>query len=305
MKQPNSAVPERLFLYRLKKEGKDFIDIQGGQFNAELYSRFKYGSGHTARILGQMLADAVFPLFPQSFWRQKEQVISPSAYYSVPTAATILAEYFRQRLNLHLLSHCLPASTTLKIHRQTLFAGDYAGLAPKEREQLIAQNRIQLPATLWKNKHLWVIDDIRVTGLHEGAIYTQLLQTELTSYCFLYIAELLEGKLQPQLEFELNHYAIPNLQALHQLTNLPPYHLNARVCKYILAYPDANDVLLFLANLSYPLLAQLYSACKADGYAEMPAYQANFQLITETYQLRTFSNSLTHTHKFATNIVSL
>jgi PRTase ComF-like len=130
-----------------------------------------------------------------------------------------------------------------------------------------------------------VVDDVRITGFHEGRIAALLDDLGVAAAAFAYWA-VIDGSDDPRLETRLNTTAIGDLPALAELIADGDFVLNSRVCKLVLSAPlDALGP--FLRDLPGDVLAELVSGMECNGYANMTTYRPAYALMTAELDMRT------------------
>jgi len=215
--------------------------------------------------------------------------VTSSPYKVAPTAAHAVAVCFTEALNKYLEGKKLPRATLFKIERLVLYEEDYGKMSAEQRRDVMGKNLLQLPQDVdLKNATIILIDDIRVTGAHEKAVLDVLKSCNPRRLCKLYVAlfENDKGLSNPQLEGDLNHFVVKNLDDLNTLIksmgkNFIP---NARVCKFLLSQKDTSKLERFLVKQSICLLETLLRYMTGDGFSEMPAFKHQFDIIRRSLE---------------------
>ncbi len=261
----------RLSLHLITSSEKGYFNQHGAAFDSQFYSRFKYGCHASAAFYADELSRRVSGEYMK--WKDDEVFITGSAYKVAPTASGAIADL----LYLY-LRPAFANIRTVKINRESIFPNDYGSLSFAERSKLMEQNRLWVDADLLRGKKLIVVDDLRVTGAHERKIL-ELLDGVVAEILFVYVGQIIGGEHLPTAEAHINHAAIRSLQDLKQIVNRGRFHVNARICKYVLSYPHKDEVDEFLRSLPGDILESLYFCINGDGYNLMPEYEANFKLL--------------------------
>jgi len=210
--------------------------------------------------------------------------VTCSPYKKAPTAACAVAKYFTDSLNKHLESKGLQKAVLFKIDRLSLFEGDYSEQSEEHRKVIMARNPLALPPGLdLEGSNLIIIDDIRITGIHEKSVLEAVKQHNPRKICKMFVAlfEQEKGEENARLEAVINHASISSLENLHHLISGmgDNYIPNARVCKFILRQKDLEELDDFLSEQSLHLLQVLYDYMIGDGYQEMNTYKSQLDVV--------------------------
>ncbi len=259
-------------LHTLTRQAEIIFDQKGDLFDGYAYSRFKYGSRSMSAQYSAAIAELVRQKFPQllvrDFW------FTSSAYKYVPTASDSLTQAM----------HTLKRGKKVKVARTKLFPADYGNLSQAEREAIMGKVDMffELACPTPKPEDLLVIDDIRITGAHEQRLIDFAKAEGFKRVYFVYVAHL-SPKCEPTTEHWLNHMAVRNLTDLWDLWKTEGYILNARICKFLLSYPNTEALARFACALPARLRQQIAEGMQKDGYADMEMYLDNWA-IWEVYQ---------------------
>ena len=265
-------------LFHLTRQADIVFDQAGNLFDAYAYSRFKYGSAYMARQYALQL----YRLLRQhhaELWQIPTLWLTSSAYKFVPTASDSLAHYLWE----HWLKKTAASPIEkVKISRSLLFPADYGNLSQEERKQIMSKVDLHFDDALHTSqpKDLLIIDDIRITGAHEHRLLEFAERQGFERIYFAYIAHL-SPKAEPTTEHWLNHTAIRDLEDLWDLWQLEGCLLNARICKFLLSYPDAKALEKFAKALPATLAAKIAEGMWQDGYADMEMYAENWKIWTQ------------------------
>lgn len=258
------------------------------------YSRFKYGCGIVAKQFGSELAQNFIAsnFFDYFSGDGNDIVITASPYKYVAPAASAIMQHFTNYLNIHLASLAMCSANMIKISRSTLFEGDYGKLDQDSRSALLKRDKISIDRDFVQGKTILVIDDIKITGTHEEKIVQLFTEQNIEAkrVIFLYYAEMNNAdKVGADYENYLNHFFVKSIDNLASIIADPNFILNARVCKYLLSYPNIIELQKFLLNVSPKFIYDLVAAIIGDGYQRMPSYTENFRLI-KFFWMRTNNN---------------
>jgi hypothetical protein len=271
---------ERLYLHEILRE--QFTEYL--KFDAKNFSKFKYGSNTKAREYGFRLAKLFFQNYGAELVRSKSY-ITCSAYKTVPNAAFTLMFHIQAGLN-HYLRRCYkaPPLDYQPLRRETLYEGDYGKLSFAQREEVMNKNVLYINEKAIYGSQILVVDDIRITGLHEEKITRILEQGGVQKVYYLYIIN--ANITEPSLEYDLNHAFVRKLDDFIEICQEQDYVLNSRACRFLLSYNNRKELAAFFGKSSRSFLELLYAYFLADGYNTMPNYQKGFELFEQQYQAR-------------------
>ncbi len=262
-------------LYALNKNLETESD-----FSLENYSKFKYGDGGVAK---QYAAELASFLQKNILTKGGRYCLTGSAHHNTPTAATSIAKSLYALLKSHGIDVIY---TPLKCQA---YAKDYSNMDFGQRANLLADNKLTIdmaPAHRNEDRSLIVIDDIRITGLHELAIENFLLNQGVDEVVFGYVIVLHDTSIfkNPKLEYAINHMYVDRLSELAQIVCKEDFNPNARICKFILS---ASPVELeeFLREIPLEKLHLLINLIEQDGYHLLDIYRQSFNLMW-TYTFR-------------------
>lgn len=252
------------------------------EFSADRYSGFKYGSKSAAREFGyelgrKFLQSAVYENLQKEFDLTETPIIVSSAPYKfIPTASFALKDYFVHEFNR---AHAIKFGKSvedIKVFRQHSYHDDYGAMNKEDRDKAITSDDFYIDETFIRNKILFFIDDVKITGAHQSRI-EKLLQTIgfKGQIVFLFYAEL-TGTEAPQIESYLNRNAINDLKDINKIIREDEFIFNTRVVKFILN-ADSPDFETFIQYQSVKFNETLLHYAIGNEYFKELKYQANLQ----------------------------
>jgi hypothetical protein len=254
----------------------EFADLSTAPFDAQLYSRLKFGSDRAARAMGHQLASACFRAHADKLLAH-DVVVFASPYNALPNAATLLTHHVIARLNELLVFAQGKHVEHSLVHRKVSYTADYGFLSAEQRRGLIAADSFSLNREFIRDKLLLFVDDVRITGAHEDKMRDVLAHEHLENEAmFVYFASYTGD--QPDIEGRLNFAAIAGLDDFITLTREPRHHVIIRPVKYVLGRPLA-ELEPALPRLADDTLFGLYYGALAEGYYAIPSYQGSFALL--------------------------
>jgi hypothetical protein len=237
------------------------------------FSRFKHGAADATWRLGRHLADRV----PEGVATAERLVLTASCFKFVPLASVALARVVGHRLNRTRAEAGLPPVTPTQFYRERLIEGDYSTMTLAEREAFIAGDVIRVDPEPLAGAAVLVVDDLRVTGFHEGRLASVLEAVGVPAATFAYCA-VIDGTGDPTVERRMNTASVGSLDALARLANGDGFILNSRVCKLILGAPAA-EFAEFLRVVPDDLRRALVTAWECNGYAVMTRYREAYETL--------------------------
>ncbi|TDQ12047.1 phosphoribosyltransferase family protein [Pedobacter metabolipauper] len=254
-------------------------------FHADDYSRFKFGDELVAKAFGKQLANGFIKDFLEDNLASEQIVVISSPYCFIPTATFAMKNYFVYQLNNWLVDQGRLVVQEAKIHRTITYKDDYGELNAEERMKLIGNDSFHIDKDFLKDKILFFLDDIKITGSHEKMILRMVKEYGLKNDIFmLYFAELVNHDIHPNIENFLNYHQIKSVFDLDEIIQGGNFCFNTRIVKYILNC-DFNSFSIFLERQSDDFIHSLYNLALGNSYHTIACYSKN----------------LTHLKKYITN----
>lgn len=221
-----------------------FSDFESLGFSAQEYSKLKYGSKRVARIFGVELAQKFLENLStenpelNEILKGKQIVLASAPYKFIPVASTTLKDYFMSVFNTR-WAEDNPSLQDLKIFRGHSYNTDYGALSAEEREARLTGDSFYVDSNFIKDKVLFCIDDVRITGSHERRMKKLLETVGFTgTVVYLYYAEY-TGDGHANIENKLNYAFVKgdssDLVRINYILQNDEFKFNTRVTKYILS----------------------------------------------------------------------
>jgi len=250
-------------------------------FNPADYSRFKFGDDAIAEKFGTALAKSFIQQHLSNNIIRQQIVVISSPYAFIPTATFAMKNYFVFELNRWLAENNLPVVQETKVNREVTYKEDYGELSAEERLSLIGNDVFHIDSAFVKDKILFFLDDIRITGSHEKMITKMLAAYGLENDIYLlYFAELVNNAIHPNVENYLNYFSVKSVFDLNGIIRQERFAINTRIVKYILN-ADPAVFMIFIQNHSASLLTLLYNMALGNSYHTIEAYQQNLGVIKD------------------------
>lgn len=248
-------------------------------FQEEEYSRFKFGDKSYAEKFAKELFHGFVNQHHDLILSDKEIVILPSPYLSIPTASNFLCYYFKKQLNSFLFKNNKKASIESKIYRNQTYVTDYGNLDFEERVKLISNDTYYIDRNFIENKLCIFVDDIKITGSHEHTVNKILNQYNVNGdFVFVYFAELANKEIHPKIENHYNYYAVKNVEDIVAIINSDYFQYNTRIVKFILSLNE--DEFSFLINsISTQKSNDLFHLAISNNYHQIIEYKNNINII--------------------------
>jgi hypothetical protein len=253
-------------------------------FSLDKYSSFKYGDKSVAREFGYELGrkfsqSAVYHTLQNELDLYETPIIVSSAPYKfIPTASFALKDYFVHEFNR---SHTIKFGKSIediKIFRQHSYHDDYGAMTKEDRDKAITSEDFYIDEHFIRNKILFFIDDIKITGSHQSRIEKLLQSINFEGHIvFLFYAELI-GTEPPHIENYLNLYAIHDLRDINKIIREGEFLFNTRVVKFIL-HANPIDFETFIGFQSMRFNETLLHYAIGNEYFKEPLYQTNLKTL--------------------------
>ncbi|NHN56252.1 hypothetical protein G9U51_10745 [Calidifontibacter sp. DB0510] len=265
---------ERIALCRLEF-GAQGLPVDG-PVPAAAYSRFKYGDGRAsvrfARELARRYAER------EHLPSGAELIVTSSGYGQVPPAAQSMVLPF-----IGALRRARPdlSVTPVRVHRDNVSPGDYAGMTPAQRALAVSETAMHLgPGVRLDGRRVVALDDIRVTGTHELSMDAALRAGGADEIEHLYLVDAHACASEPTVEARLNAVAVRSMSDVLLIAGSRGFVPNARFCKWVVSRPVA-ELEEFVQWAPRPVLSWVVRAVEADRLEHVPAYAAGSRALLQ------------------------
>jgi hypothetical protein len=256
-------------------------------FDADDYSRFKFGDGAVSKDFGTRLANGFINHYLKENPVTEQIVVISSPYSFIPTATFAMKVWFVYRLNRWLAEHGLPVVQETKVHRTITYKEDYGELNAEQRMNLIGNDQFHIDKDFLVKKTLIFLDDIRITGSHERMILKMAANYGLDNDIhMLYFAELINKDIHPNVENHLNYHKVKSIFDLDGIIKSDDFCINTRIVKYILI-SEFDSFCVFILNQTATFVELLYNMALGNGYHTIDAYEQNLNFIKKHLLLKT------------------
>lgn len=255
------------------------IEKDNSPFKEAEYSKFKFGDKFYAEKFAKELFSGFVDQFRELILADREIVILPSPYLSIPTASNFLCYYFKKELNSFLFKNGKKASIESKIYRNQTYVTDYGKLDFEQRVKLISNDTYYIDRNFINGKLCIFVDDIKITGSHEHTVNKILDQYNVEGdFIFVYFAQLANKEIHPKIENHYNYFAVKNVEDIVSIINSEHFQYNTRIVKFILSLnEDEFDYLV--SNISAQKSNELFHLAISNNYHQILEYKKNINVI--------------------------
>ncbi|MGV4413186.1 phosphoribosyltransferase family protein [Chryseobacterium sp. T1] len=244
-------------------------------FNEDEYSKFKFGETLYAKKFANELFKGFINKYATLILEQKEIILFPSPYLSIPTASNFLCSYFKEKLNLFLFEEGKSACKEGKIYRKQTYSQDYGNMSFEERINLISNDTYYIDSNFVNDKFCVFIDDIKITGSHERTVDKILKESNIDGdFIFVYYAELINSEIHPSIENHYNYFSVKSTQDLLQIIQSKTFKFNTRIIKFILMLND-KEFEAIISKISLDQIENLFYLAISNNYHQMEEYIQN------------------------------
>lgn len=260
-----------------------FHNIEDCPFDPADYSKLKFGVKEVAQKFGNELATSFFNTYTDTLLSD-DCVVITSPYNYVKNAATIMGEYFIDRLNMHMVNANGKNVEYTTIHRKVSYTADYGFLSKEKRKKLLGNDEFYINRDFVEGKTIIFLDDVKITGTHEDKLKEILEEQGLDNvgHFFLYYANYMGN--QADIEAKLNFYSVKDLDDVLETINSDESELIIRPIKYVMSR-DSNQFKEAVNQLRIDKIVKLYNSCLSEGYYKIPTYQENFTYLNKLVYL--------------------
>ncbi len=271
----SGTVNLRYPLYRVTPVGVRLVTQTGADFDERAYSRFKHGDGLLAQRYGQRLAAELLFTLPELGGGGEPIVVTSAPYKYLPTASHLLALEVHQVVNAALASHGRQAAEIGTLHMARLDGTNYATLDARLRGEVLAKAELYVNEGEFAGRHVVLVDDARITGLAEAAATELVMAAGARSVTSLHVVQIAENcaPFCPDVEDRINHAFVRDLRSLLKVFRSERFVLNIRTVKYVLGWPEHDELDAFFDRLAHAQCSAIYQAAMRTGSAFVRCYR--------------------------------
>jgi hypothetical protein len=275
----------RVSLHRVSSDRGRLRTLTGEEFRPLRYSRFKYGDAEAAEHYADGLSERLWESGLLS-WPDRP-VITTAPYKFLPTASFELAKHVRRHLNDR-RPDSAEAVEIVPLHLRHVDSGNYSARSQDERQRILNEAGLHLGAGDVAGRQVVLIDDAVVSGTAESRAVAVLAEAGASGVIGAYAVELdrASALAAPEVEDQLNHAYVRDLDTLLEIYASPSAVLNIRTVKYVLTWPDAVAVERFYERIHEPHLIAFHKAVLQTGDSFARGYPDAVALLRSVVQRR-------------------
>jgi PRTase ComF-like len=272
----------RVSLHRIASRPDGLVTLSDEPFDPRRYSRFKYGDEDIAEDYGRRLA----AMLSESGLVRRDgppPAITTAPFKFLPTASYELSLHVRR-----VLAPRLGEIEIVPLQLRHVDPGNYSARGEVERRQILDEAGLHLGSGEIAGRQVILIDDAVVSGTAETRAVGLLDAAGATDVIGAYVVEVdrESGLLNPEVEDRLNHAFVRDLDALLEIFSSAAAVLNIRTVKYVLNWPDRDDVRRFFQKVDEPQLAAFRDAVLHTGESFGQSYPAGVEVLSEVLRER-------------------
>lgn len=268
----------RYALHRVKPLGGRLVTEVGTDFDERSYSRFKHGDGTLAARYGRALAGGLLAATPHLVTPGAPLVVTSAPYKYLPTASHALAQEVCRSLNRATPAgsgrgrggggrHGRRLAETGTLRMSRVPPANYARMDVDRRAELLAESGLRVGSGHFAGRNVVLVDDARVTGLAETTTRQLLRRAGARSVTPVYVVVFVEDHraVRPELEHRINQAYVRDLWSLLDVIRGERFVLNIRTVKFVLGWPDLDELDAFLTHLTGAELRAIHDAACGTG----------------------------------------
>lgn len=280
----------RFSLFRLSPANGQIFISTGEKFDAAEYSRFKYGDAETAELYAIRLIELLRDLDESIMRSGQPPIITTAPFKFIPTASFQLAKQIQRHLHA-VLSNWESPINIVPLYMQNVDADNYSARNQLERKKILEQAGLYVDPGGIRGRNVLLIDDAIVSGTAEQEAIRVLTAAGASSVSGAYVVEIDQnyGRRHPEIEDELNHAFVRDLDALLEVFQTTRIKLNIRTVKYVLGWSESSAVERFFTRISRAQLAQFFRAVMEDEKSFAKSYPDAVELLLQAAEARCVS----------------
>ena len=265
---------ETVASYNLQFTHDEVVDDPARPFDAEAYSRMKYGDRAATESFAAGIAEDIAAAVPE-LTEDKSAPEFLVAYKAVPPACYHLSRYCLHKLNEQRVDAGLQPGRIVQIQKDRVTATDYAAASTESRQRELASIGFTLGSYSITGKPAVILDDIRITGAAESRIIDALGSEDPKLLALGYVAvfDPEQAAANPGVENRLNTTAIRHIEQLLPAIEEDNFDLNIRTLKLILSEGQREGRPEFLRQAPRRLLYDIYEGAIGSGPDFVQAYR--------------------------------
>lgn len=249
-------------------------------FDAEVYSRLKYGSAKYLEEYGTILGKHLLEQY-ESLLLSKEAPVAVVVYQVVPPACNALTIFAMDAINQQRKALNLEPGTVVRIHKGEMLTKEYAAESPEVRQQILDSIHFDTLDHDFNGRVVLFLDDVRITGTTEAKVCSTVAPHKPKDIICGYIAQFdeREARADPAIESRMNSSFVHSLADISDVIAQDGFILNIRVLKRILRTDEYTNLAQFLAATPVDIIAQIDDAALESGLSDNEAFSKSSNAI--------------------------
>jgi hypothetical protein len=282
------VVIPRVSLYRVSAAQGRLRTTVGEDFDAAEYSRFKYGDAGVAECYAAELTRMLEESGHLARSGTSPLVITTAPFKFLATASFELAKQIQRRLNVPPSGSGRDRVEMVPLHMRYVDAGNYSAHSHDDRCRIQKEAGLHVGHGDIRGRQVLLVDDAVVSGAAEARAVKVLTGAGGASVVGAYVVEVdrISGRRQPEIEDELNHAFVRDLDSLLEIFRGRRLVLNIRTVKYVLSWPDHEEVQAFLDKIGDAQLFAFGHAVSETGDSFARNYPDTVSRLLSTIQRR-------------------
>ncbi len=275
---------QRVSLFQVSVANGQLFAAAGGSYDASKYSRFKYGDAELAERYATGLVERLSGLDGLLMQSRHFSVITTAPFKYIPTASFELAKRIRRHLRVALCTTREDPINIVPLYMRNVDSDNYSARSQLERKKILDHAGLYVDSRSIRGRNVLLVDDAIVSGTAEQEAISVLTVAGASFIIGAYVIEVEQdyGRNTPEIEDQLNHAFVKDLDSLLEVFQTAPIKLNIRTIKFVLGWPELREVERFFKSINSIQLTQLFRAVMEDKNAFAKNYPSAVELLVHT-----------------------
>lgn len=264
----------------------DIVDANGKDFDAEAYSRMKYGAHGDTKHFATKIAESLKEEAPHIY----DTEVAPAflvAYKAVVPACGYLTRYCLDRINRTRVESGLEPAEMIHVRKESVTNTDYSTASVEAREAELASIGFSLEGQPIDNRSVVILDDIRISGGAEKRILEviedepQTPSSVILGYIAVFDAQ--QAAISPNVESHINTTAVTGITDLVEIVGSKHgFDLNIRTLKLIMG-AEPSELEPLLRAMSHRQIEEVVRGAINTGPDFLQKYSQGYNYITKYF----------------------
>lgn len=262
--------------------------MAGEGFDPAEYSRFKYGDAGVAECYAERLTKMLEASGHLARSGARPPVITTAPFKFLATASFELARQIQRFLNEPSAGRGRDRVEMVPLHMRYVDAGNYSAHSHDDRRRIQREAGLHVGEGDIRGRQVLLVDDAVVSGAAEARAVKVLTAAGGASVVGAYVVEVdpISGRRQPEIEDELNQAFVRDLDSLLEIFRGQRVVLNIRTVKYVLSWPDHEEIQAFFDKIGDAHLSAFGEAVSETGNTFARNYPDTVSLLFSTMRRR-------------------